>query len=345
MQPNELLNQRQPDARAFVRPRPATLGPIEALEEMRNLLGGDPGAGIADRQLHGFAGASQRDRDLPVERELERVRQEIEDDLLPHVAIDVDGSPQRGTLHHEAEPGTVHRRPEVAGEIGRQGGQIRRLVARLDPPGLDTRKIEQRVDQLEQSQAVPMRRLETLAVLRVQRPMSVPEGILDRRQHQGERRPELVADVAEERRLGPIDLRQGLGPPALFLVGTGAGDGGGDLGRGQLEESAVAVVELDARAHADHQQRRDSTRDAGGNRQHQRLTRRIRPWPPGHAREAAAEIVDDLSPAGGQRLGERPAVGVSGLEGNDWGANDSATSPPAGHRPASRAVRVSPSTR
>ena len=100
-----------------------------------------------------------------------------------------------------------------------------------------------------------------------------------------------------------------------MAVATCAGD--------QLEETAVAVVELDARADAGHEERRDLTRDAGGNRQDQRLTRRIRPWPPGHAREAAAEIVDDLSPAGGQRLGERPAGGVTGVEGNDEGANDS----------------------
>ena len=37
--------------------------------------------------------------------------------------------------------------------------------------------------------------------------------------HQGQRRPELVADIGEEQRLGTIDLGQSLGAPALVFIG------------------------------------------------------------------------------------------------------------------------------
>ncbi len=64
---------------------------------------------------------------------------------------------------------------------------------------------------------------------------------------------ELVAHVREEGGLGAIDLRQRGGTPALFFVGTGVGDGHGDLRGHELEETGIERVEADARADADHE--------------------------------------------------------------------------------------------
>ena len=61
---------------------------------------------------------------------------------------------------------------------------------------------------------------------------------VERTEHQRQRRAELVADVAEEGRLGAIDLRERLGAAALLLVGVGVGQTGGDLADEQLDEAA-----------------------------------------------------------------------------------------------------------
>ena len=49
---------------------------------------------------------------------------------------------------------------------------------------------------------------------------SVGEHVLERPEHQRQRRAELVADVREERGLGAVELGQRLGAAALFFVGV-----------------------------------------------------------------------------------------------------------------------------
>ena len=54
---------------------------------------------------------------------------------------------------------------------------------------------------------------------------------IKRTEHQRQRRSELVADVAEKRRLGAVELGQSLRPLALLLIGAGAGQSDRDLFR------------------------------------------------------------------------------------------------------------------
>ena len=77
--------------------------------------------------------------------------------------------------------------------------------------------------------------------------MLASQQVLGRAEHQGERRAELVADIAEERRLRPIDLGQRVGPAPRFLEGDGVADRRRDVVGGQLEEIPVAIVEGAAR--------------------------------------------------------------------------------------------------
>src|SRR6185503_176698 len=69
-----------------------------------------------------------------------------------------------------------------------------------------------------------------------------------RSEQQRERRPELVADVGEERRLRAIQRRERFGTASLLLVRARVRDRGRDLRGQQLEERSVPLVEREARA-------------------------------------------------------------------------------------------------
>ena len=122
---------------------------------------------------------------------------------------------------------------------------------RLRAAGLDAREVEQRVDQLQQPQPVAVDELQ-LAASPAGRPVGAGRSaVLDRPEHQRQRGAELVADVAEEGGLGPVQLGQRLGAPALLLVGAGVGDGGGDVVRRPgSRKSRYAVVQRPAGADA-----------------------------------------------------------------------------------------------
>ena len=66
--------------------------------------------------------------------------------------------------------------------------------------------------------------------------------VLERPEHQRQRRAELVAHVGEERGLGAVELGERLGPAALLFVGAGVGDRRGDLPRDQIEKPSIGDV-------------------------------------------------------------------------------------------------------
>ena len=130
VQPDQFLDQRQADAAALVGPGAGVLDAVEPLEQPRHLGGGhaDPGVGDGDHRV-----AVRRRRtphgDRAVEGELQRVGEQVEDHLLPHVAVDVDRFVQRRAVHRQVQPGPLDRRAEDAGQLGGDGGQVDRLVA------------------------------------------------------------------------------------------------------------------------------------------------------------------------------------------------------------------------
>jgi hypothetical protein len=84
----------------------------------------------------------------------------------------------------------------------------------------EAREIEQRVDELEQPVAVSLHDLERCDVFRSEARVTLHQDVFERPEEQRERRPELVAHVAEERRLDTIELGQRFGPTAFLLVGA-----------------------------------------------------------------------------------------------------------------------------
>ncbi len=251
---DELLHERQADAGALVAAGARVAGAVEALEEPRLILGRDADAGVLHGQHDQRAFQGQAHTDLALGRELEGVRQQIEDDLLPEVAADVDRLGQRRAIHGEAQPGALDRCAEAARQIAREGGQIDRRVGGVEPPGLDAREVEERVDQLEQAQGVAVRDEQALVGLRIERRLG--QQILQGPEQQGQRGAELVADVAEEDGLGAIERGKRFGAGLGVLVGLRVAECGGNLRADQVEKAPVAVVERVAGADSGDEQRR-----------------------------------------------------------------------------------------
>lgn len=103
-------------------------------------------------------------------------------------------------------------------------------------------KSRQGVDQFAQAQAVAVNDVEFLPDGRVigRQPRAQ---FLQRSHDQGERRPELMADVGEEGGLGPVQLGQLLGPPLLELVRHSPVDQARGLLGDQPEKGYVGLVE------------------------------------------------------------------------------------------------------
>ena len=251
--------------------------------------------------------APQRDADRAVEGELQRVAQQVEDDLLPHLPVDVDGLGQRRAIHLVGQPGPLDRRPEDAGQVGRERGQVHRLVTRLHPAGLDTREVQQGVDQLAQAQPVTVNDVQFLAdglVLGRQ-----PRAQLLQRSHdQRERRTELMADVGEERGLGPVQLGQFLGPPLLELVGHGPVDESGRLLRDQPEEGHVRLVQGAAGAGREHDHPHGLAARLTRQRKDHGLRGRRLPATHGQRGEPGAHVGQRHRLPAAQHLADRPAT-------------------------------------
>src|SRR5579872_1776363 len=169
---------------------------------MRHLFAWDADAGVADAKLHRPLMGLQTHFDGALQSELEGVRHEVEDDLLPHVAVDVDRLLRGRAIHLQREAGPLARRAEAAGELPREHAEIDWLEARAHAPRLETGEVQQGVDELQQPQAVAERGVDPLALLDGKRRLAVGERILEGSYHERERRAKFVAHIAEESRLG-----------------------------------------------------------------------------------------------------------------------------------------------
>src|SRR6266849_8433842 len=212
----------------------------------------------------------QADRDLTLERELEGVRDEIEDDLLPLGSIDVDGLRQRRTIHPELQPRRFDEGLKGAREATREHGKVRWLEARLETTGLDTREVEKIVDEPQEPEGAPMHCFEVLALERLR---GISESIFERTENQGQRRAKLVADVAEECRLQAVQRGEFLGTLSLLFMGAGVRYGGSDVVGYQLEEPTVVVVEGSPRADPEHKHSGRLMPAGASDRQEHRLVR------------------------------------------------------------------------
>ncbi len=155
VQPGEFLDESQSNAGPFVGTPTGAFDAMKPLEKARKLVLRDPRSRVLDRQGDVPAGRlAQPHRDVALEGELEGVREQVEDDLLPHVAVDKDRFVERRAIDDQLQPGGLDRRAEVARQFGREGRKVGRLIARRHAPGLDAGEIQERVDQFQQPQGV-----------------------------------------------------------------------------------------------------------------------------------------------------------------------------------------------
>src|SRR5262245_17491650 len=173
---------------------------MEPFEKLRHFVRWNAGPGVTHGELDLRATFAQADLDLALESELEGIGDEIENDLLPHLAVDKGRLRQRRTVDREVEPGLLDRRAKHARKLGRVFRKVGGLVARLNAARLDAGEIEQRVDELEQPQAVAVDELDLPVMGRTPRGPR-PEltfEVVERPQHQRQRRAKFVTDVGEE---------------------------------------------------------------------------------------------------------------------------------------------------
>ena len=252
MQLDELIDEREPDARSLVTPSLRGLDPVEALEHARQFLGRNAAAAVLNFENGVIPRRVDADRDAALQRELERVGEQVEDDLLPHLAVDEDRRGKLPAFHGEGQSGLLHDRSEGARQIRRDRAEVDGLEFRPHASRLDAREVEQRVDQFQQPQAVAMDDANQLVALRIAR-RPVHQQVFERPHHQRQRRPELVTHVAEERRLRPVDGGEGFRALPFFLVGARVGQRRRELVGDQVEKAAVVIVERPQRVDADDQ--------------------------------------------------------------------------------------------
>jgi hypothetical protein len=89
---------------------------------------------------------AQGNGDLAVERELKRVRNQIQDNLLPHVAIDKDRLRKRRAIDNQPQPCALRGRTKDAGQIRGERGKVSRLEHGLHAPRFETGEVQQPID-------------------------------------------------------------------------------------------------------------------------------------------------------------------------------------------------------
>src|SRR3954469_3648229 len=96
-------------------PTSRTLDAPEALEEVRQLLFRYARAGIVNGENRAIICSGDGNANLALKRGFERVGEEVENDLLPHVAINVHRLRQRRAVDDEIKTRSFNRGAKDAG--------------------------------------------------------------------------------------------------------------------------------------------------------------------------------------------------------------------------------------
>src|SRR5215470_16437522 len=102
---DERAYQREPEARAGLGEHGIATDLLERPAEARQLVRGNADPGVAHAQARALAVVAQRHHDLPARRrELDRVREQIEQDLLERAAVGDERDRDDRPLDAQIEP-------------------------------------------------------------------------------------------------------------------------------------------------------------------------------------------------------------------------------------------------
>ena len=138
MKPRQLLHQREANAGSLMGTSLRAGHAMEAFEDLRQLVIGYADARVVHDKLEMRTSLPQGNPDPAVVGELEGIRDEIEDNLLPHLAIDESFLVQRRAFDNEPQSGLLDGR----GEIHRQAppcmppNRSARNTARIRPASM-----------------------------------------------------------------------------------------------------------------------------------------------------------------------------------------------------------------
>ena len=110
-----------------------------------------PGPGVPNGDPERRLGRAARlDRDLALAGELERVAEQVDEDLADPLAVEDDLGRRAGVLPGEADPLLRGQRPVLGDDRLDELARIERLRVDRQPARLDLRQVEDLVDQAEQ---------------------------------------------------------------------------------------------------------------------------------------------------------------------------------------------------
>src|SRR5712672_3089549 len=111
-----------------MRTRLCSLDAVETIKHVRQFCFGNANARILYRKLGVITAPAERNADPTLERMLEGVGQQIEDDLLPHVSVNVQQLRERWAIHRQRQAAALNRRAKDACEFCCKRREIDRLV-------------------------------------------------------------------------------------------------------------------------------------------------------------------------------------------------------------------------
>jgi hypothetical protein len=163
---DELARDREADAETACPASRAAVGLAEALEDVRQKTGDDPASRVGDAQYDLGIRSRQGDLDASVGgRELDRVREQVGDDLLQPIGVATDADRAAVYRANDADALPFGRRRERIDRTRDDGTDVDRLQPERHLAGHDAGDVEQVVDQ-----AGPARRRSARSLRRPIRP-------------------------------------------------------------------------------------------------------------------------------------------------------------------------------
>src|SRR5580704_19476808 len=116
------MDQSQPDPTPLMGPTRYIRNTIESFEQSRDGFRRNSYSCVPNPKLGHVARAMYADGNFSLEGEFEGVGNQVQNNLLPHIAIHVDRLTKLGTIHNESQSRLIGGRTEYAGQLRSEAG-------------------------------------------------------------------------------------------------------------------------------------------------------------------------------------------------------------------------------